>query len=107
MAKAGFASRFLVGKQTASPTVSESKRPTMSHKAHIFVLFIFLTFAAIVCAQPPTKPQYGSWGFDLAGSDRSTKPGDDFFRFANGTWIDHTQIPPDKPGYSLRLAMSD
>jgi len=39
--------------------------------------------------------------------DSKTKPGDDFFRYANGTWIDKTQIPPDKPAYSLRLAMTD
>jgi len=28
-------------------------------------------------------------------------------RALNGTWIDKTQIPPDKPAYSLRLAMTD
>ncbi|HXY60815.1 MAG TPA: M13-type metalloendopeptidase, partial [Chthoniobacterales bacterium] len=28
-------------------------------------------------------------------------------RYANGTWIDKTEIPPDKPAYSLRLAMTD
>lgn len=54
-----------------------------------------------------TKPMYGAWGFDIAGADRAMKPGNDFFRFANGTWIDKTQIPSDKPGYSLRLAMTD
>src|SRR4051794_34216727 len=53
------------------------------------------------------KPQYGTWGFDSAGEDASTKPGDDFFRFANGAWLDKTQIPPDKPGVSLRLQMTD
>src|SRR6187397_2450034 len=53
------------------------------------------------------KPQYDAWGFDLAGADTATKPGDDFFRYANGTWLDKTQIPPDKPAYSLRLAMTD
>jgi putative endopeptidase len=72
--------------------------------------FLFLAFVAFVVALPaqtPTKPQYGAWGFDLAGADTKTKPGDDFFRYANGTWIDKTQIPPDKPAYSLRLAMTD
>src|SRR5881275_3026581 len=72
--------------------------------------FLFLSFIAFVVslrAQTPTKPQYGAWGFDLAGADTKTKPGDDFFRYANGTWIDKTQIPPDKPAYSLRLAMTD
>src|SRR5438270_5950888 len=58
-------------------------------------------------AQPSGKPQYGVWGFDTAGADLKTKPGDDFFRYANGTWLDRVQIPADKPGYSLRLAMSD
>ncbi|HEY5048347.1 MAG TPA: M13 family metallopeptidase [Rhizomicrobium sp.] len=53
------------------------------------------------------RPQYGDWGFDTAGADFKTKPGDDFFRYANGAWLDRTQIPADKPGYSLRLAMTD
>ena len=54
-----------------------------------------------------TKPQYGSWGFDMSGADKATRPGDDFFRYANGTWVDKTEIPADKPAYSLRLAMTD
>jgi putative endopeptidase len=72
-------------------------------------LFFFILFAALAClsAENPSKPQYGSWGFDAAGADLSVKPGDDFFRYVNGTWIDKTQIPPDKPAYSLRLAMTD
>src|SRR2546430_10663646 len=70
------------------------------------LLFLFV-FVCILRAQTPARPQYGAWGFDLAGADTKTKPGDDFFRYANGTWIDKTQIPPDKPAYSLRLAMTD
>jgi putative endopeptidase len=53
------------------------------------------------------KPQYGNWGFDSAGGDMAEKAGDDFFRFANGAWLDRVQIPADKPAYSLRLAMTD
>ena len=52
-------------------------------------------------------PQYGAWGFDSAGMDAKTKPGDDFFRYANGTWLDNTQIPGDKPAVSFRLQMTD
>ena len=74
-----------------------------------------LLLAALCCSSPlahaedpsPTRLKYGAWGFDLAGMDTATRPGDDFFRYANGTWIDKTQIPPDKPAYSLRLAMTD
>jgi putative endopeptidase len=58
-------------------------------------------------AEPAGKPQYGAWGFDTEGADPKTKPGDDFFRYAGGAWLDRVQIPADKPGYSLRLAMSD
>ena len=70
-------------------------------------LLIGLAAVAGAVSAQDAKPQYGPWGFDLAGADRSTRPGDDFFRFANGTWIDKTEIPADKPGYSLRLAMTD
>ena len=68
-----------------------------------------LSFSPLAYAAdaPPTKPQYGNWGFDSSGADTSTKPGDNFFRYANGTWVDKTQIPPDKPAYSLRVAMTD
>ena len=53
------------------------------------------------------KPVYGAWGFDSAGEDRATEPGDDFFRFANGAWLDRMQIPADKSAVSLRLMMTD
>ncbi len=73
------------------------------------VALLFLTIlSAGKCAQPATaSPQYGRWGFDLSGADLKTNPGDDFFRYANGAWLDRVQIPGDKPAYSLRLAMSD
>src|SRR5690348_13213543 len=63
--------------------------------------------AAAANAPAPEKPQYGTWGFDASGQDKSTKPGDDFFRYANGHWLDAHQIPADKPAVSLRLEMTD
>ena len=53
------------------------------------------------------KPQYGAYGLDTDGMDKATKPGDGFFRYAGGAWVDRTVIPADKAGYSLRLSMSD
>lgn len=35
-------------------------------------------------------------GINLNHMDKSVKPGDDFFRFVNGTWFDKTEIPADK-----------
>ncbi len=35
-------------------------------------------------------------GIDLAAMDKSVKPGDDFFLYANGSWLKNTEIPADK-----------
>ena len=36
---------------------------------------------------------------DVAGMDRSVKPGDNFFKYANGTWLARTEIPADRSTY--------
>ena len=79
---------------------------TTAFRALVFASSIFPVIA-LHGEIAATKPQYGDWGFDAAGADPATKPGDDFFRYANGTWIDRTVIPADKPAYTLRLAMTD
>jgi predicted metalloendopeptidase len=48
-------------------------------------------FIAPLAAQTPAAP-----GLDTAGMDRSVRPGDDFFRYANGTWFARTEIPADR-----------
>ena len=35
-------------------------------------------------------------GIDTGGMDRSVAPGDDFFGYANGTWMAKTEIPADR-----------
>jgi putative endopeptidase len=42
------------------------------------------------------KTEYGTWGFDTAAMDKSVKPGDDFFSYANGSWYKTAVIPPDR-----------
>jgi putative endopeptidase len=58
-------------------------------------------------AEDAAKPLYGAWGFDLTAMDRQIKPGDDFNRYASGSWLARTEIPADKPMASLRYAMTD
>ena len=53
------------------------------------------------------RPQYGTFGFDTSGMDRSVAPGDDFFDYANGTWVKNTPIPPDKARYGLFNVLDD
>jgi putative endopeptidase len=52
---------------------------------------------ALVPASAQTaKPTFGAWGVDLSSMDKSVKPGDDFFLYANGTWLKTAVIPPDR-----------
>jgi putative endopeptidase len=46
-----------------------------------------------------SSPKFGAWGVDLSGRSLSVKPGDDFYRNANGNWDDRTEIPPDRSSY--------
>ena len=48
-------------------------------------------------ATAPAKARLGTWGVDLTSRDASVKPGDDFQKYASGTWLTKTQIPADKP----------
>ena len=38
----------------------------------------------------------GGFGIDLAAMDRSVVPGEDFYRYVNGTWLKTSQIPADR-----------
>jgi putative endopeptidase len=52
-------------------------------------------------------PRFGTWGFDLSGEDRSVKPGDDFYRFAQGAAADAIVIPADHARYARFDALQD
>lgn len=56
---------------------------------------------------PAPKPEIGDFGFDVAGMDRSVKPGDNFYKYANGTWEKITPIPADKSNYGMFTALDD
>ncbi|USI73749.1 M13 family metallopeptidase [Sphingomonas morindae] len=72
-----------------------------------FAIAILLSSALAggALAAPAAHPRYGSWGVDYATMDKSVKPGDDFYRYANGTWLKTVRIAPDRSsaGYSNDL----
>ncbi|WP_411338544.1 M13 family metallopeptidase [Sphingopyxis sp. J-6] len=43
-----------------------------------------------------TALTFGKWGVDLSARDETVKPGDDFDKYANGTWFARTEIPADQ-----------
>ena len=56
-------------------------------------------------APDPDMPQYGSLGLATGNMNRDIAPGDDFFAYMEGNWVDHTSIPADKTriGYNYDL----
>ena len=61
-----------------------------------------LVVPALWVAQPPARAGAPA-GVDLAGMDRSVKPGDDFDAFANGGWKRTAKIPDDRSSTGIFL----
>ena len=60
---------------------------------------IFFALAAVCGAQ--------THGIAMANMDTSVAPGDDFYRYANGRWIERTEIPPDRGRIGVFTALDD
>jgi putative endopeptidase len=61
---------------------------------------------APLTAYLPDAPAGETHGIVVADMDRSVKPGDDFYRYANGDWIKRTDIPPDRSEVSAYTRIS-
>jgi len=61
------------------------------------VLAFAVTFSSL--AHGADGPQIGAFGLDLSARKLSVKPADDFYTYANGTWVDSFTIPPDRSSY--------
>jgi putative endopeptidase len=56
---------------------------------------------------PSKHAAIGAWGIDLADADHSVKPGDDFYRYAIGHWLDTNRIPPDRTSWGTFVELAD
>ena len=86
-----------------------------NHRLALCAVFL-LAGAAPVFAQPQTtgqaqraanQPRYGTFGVDLAARDTNVDPGDDFYRYSNGSWLATTEIPADRTNWSLWTVLSE
>ncbi|WP_297508092.1 M13 family metallopeptidase [uncultured Caulobacter sp.] len=70
-------------------------------------LFACAAVCALAIAAPAlAQTQTGSKsGVDLASIDKTVKPGDDFWTYANNTWIKAHPIPADRSGYGIGAVM--
>jgi predicted metalloendopeptidase len=56
-----------------------------------------LAFSACLVSAAPLEAQHHAVpGLDVAGMDTTVRPGDDFYRYANGGWERTTEIPADR-----------
>lgn len=69
-----------------------------------------MALTPVAAADAPDKtpaPKYGPWGVDYADMDKSVKPGDDFFAYAEGSWLRDHPIAPDKTSAGYNSDMPD
>ena len=63
------------------------------------------------CSNEPAveapKPVIGEFGIDLTNRDATVKAGDDFFAYANGTWLKTFVMPADKSRYGSFDALGE
>jgi putative endopeptidase len=68
-----------------------------------------LAAASVACvaadAQPAGKPAVPPWGVDLSMMDKSVRPGNDFFLYANGAWMKKDVIPADRSYSGVNLEL--
>lgn len=70
-----------------------TRKPMKKNMVAVGSLAVFSLLSLEVSAQ---QAKTKNPGINLDLMDKSVKPGDDFFRYVNGTWFDKTQIPADK-----------
>ena len=70
---------------------------------HIRIAACLVLSGAALAATPPAQQH----GLDVAGIDKSVAPGDDFFRYANGSWLKTTEIPADRSSYGSGVQLTE
>jgi len=79
-------------------------KTTDSKAFRLLFAFVFLIAAFASPAETGQKP---APALDRANMDLSIKPGDDFYRYANGRWIKALALPEDKPSYDSFTQVRD
>ena len=74
---------------------------------HLSFAALLVSVPVVLIAQPAGKPRYGTWGVATGDMDPKVKPGDDFFEFAEGTWLRNHPIPADKTGAGYNYELPD
>ncbi|WP_382378692.1 M13 family metallopeptidase [Gluconobacter oxydans] len=71
-----------------------TSRYALKHGASLFALA-----AGLMVSGAQAAGYNAGWGFDEAGMNRAVQPGDNFFEYANGTYLKNLKIPGDMSSY--------
>jgi putative endopeptidase len=96
-AKASYAGDTMRGFAAIAPAVACL---SLRHAAAVVILIVATVFSA-AAATPAIEDRYAS---DI---DTSIKPGDDFYRYANGGWLRSADIPAGQSSYDTRLLVNE
>ena len=53
------------------------------------------------------RDYWGDFGIDQTAMDTSIRPGDDFYRYGNGAWMDAFEIPADRSRYGAFTLLAE
>jgi len=80
----------------------------MTQPVRRFLIAPFLVLLIVLSSFGPALGQGGQLrGLDPADMDLSVDPADDFYRFANGGWLDRTSIPDSESRYGVFTELQD
>jgi putative endopeptidase len=69
--------------------------------------FVGILLVCVMFSQESPQAQAETNGIQVANVDRSVKPGDDFFHYANGEWLKRTEIPNDRASVGVFSKLGD
>jgi predicted metalloendopeptidase len=67
------------------------------------ILYAAMLAGTATVAIAAGAPVFGPWGLSLDYIDAGVKPGDDFFRYANGGWLKTATVPADRTAAGVNL----
>jgi putative endopeptidase len=75
--------------------------------ATVGLVFLILAAGLMAFAGRTTGADAATGGFDVANLDRTCKPCEDFYQFAEGGWIKNNPIPPEYPEWGSFVTLQD
>jgi putative endopeptidase len=68
---------------------------------------LLLTMSCVLAAPPAREPAPQISRFSVGNMDRKVSPGTDFYRYANGAWLQKTSIPDDQVTWSPTTELTE